>query len=83
MAVATSTNTRSWKYQQVILDETFHLSYPYVFKWQDEFYMIPETFETDSIRLYRASNFPNEWEFVETLVDGKDFVDPSIVFFED
>ncbi len=83
LAVATSTNTRSWKYQQVILDETFHLSYPYVFKWQDEFYMIPETFETDSIRLYRASNFPNEWEFVETLVDGKDFVDPSIVFFED
>lgn len=82
LAVATSKNTRSWKYQQVVLDEPFHLSYPYVFKWQDDFYLIPETFEADSIRLYRATNFPYEWEFVETLVDGKDYVDPSIAFFD-
>jgi hypothetical protein len=83
LAVATSTNTRRWRYQQVILDEPFHLSYPYVFKWQDDYYLIPETFETDSIRLYKATNFPYEWEFVETLVEGKDFVDPSIAYFNE
>jgi hypothetical protein len=83
LAVATSTNARSWKYQQIVLDEPFHLSYPYVFKWQDDYYLIPETFETNSIRLYKAVNFPTQWSFVETLVDGKDFVDPSIAYFND
>jgi len=82
LAVATSKNTRSWKYQQVIIDEPFHLSYPYVFKSGDDYYLIPESFEANSIRLYRATNFPYEWEFVETLVDGKDYVDPSIAFFD-
>ncbi len=83
LAVATSTNTRRWQYERIILDESFHLSYPYVFKWQDEYYLIPETFETDSIRLYKAENFPYEWTFMETLVEGKDFVDPSIAYFND
>jgi hypothetical protein len=83
LAVATSTNMKRWRYERVILDEPFHLSYPYVFKSGEDFYMIPESFETDSIRLYKATNFPYEWTFVQTLVDGKDFVDPSIAFFED
>jgi hypothetical protein len=83
LAVATSTNTKRWQYERVILDEPFHLSYPYVFQWQDAYYLIPETFEADSIRLYKAVNFPYEWEFLETLVDGKDFVDPSIAYFND
>jgi hypothetical protein len=83
LAVATSTNTRRWQYQKIILDEPFHLSYPYVFKWQDDYYLIPESFEANSIRLYKATNFPYEWTFVETLVEGKDFVDPSIAYFND
>jgi hypothetical protein len=83
LAVATSTNTRSWTYEQLILDEPFHLSYPYVFKWQDDFYLIPESFEANSIRLYKATDFPTKWEFVETLIEGQDFVDNSIVHFND
>lgn len=81
LAVATSTNTKRWKYQQIILDEPFHLSYPYVFKWQGEYYLIPESFEANSIRLYRAVKFPTQWEFVATLVDNVERVDPSIVHF--
>jgi hypothetical protein len=51
LAVATSTDTKSWNYKQVILDEPFHLSYPYVFKWQDDYYLIPESFEANSMPL--------------------------------
>lgn len=83
LAVATSTNTWTWKYQQVILDEPFHLSYPYVFKVGDDYYLIPESFEDNSIRLYRAENFPTEWAYVKTLVEGRDYVDNSIVFYND
>ncbi len=35
IALATSSNGYQWKYQRVVLAEPFHLSYPYVFKWQD------------------------------------------------
>lgn len=83
LAVATSRDTKHWQYQQLILDEPFHLSYPYVFKWQDQYYLIPESFEANSIRLYRAVHFPLRWEFVKTLVDQVERVDNSIVHFND
>jgi len=82
LAVATGDGGHQWDYGQVILDEDFHLSYPYVFEWEGERYIIPETFETHSIRLYRATRFPTEWSFVETLVEGRDYVDPSVAHFE-
>jgi len=60
-----------------VLDEAFHLSYPYVFKWKDEYYMIPEAHQTGSVRLYRAVDFPLKWVFVRTLIYGS-HVDPSV-----
>jgi hypothetical protein len=81
LAVATSNNSWIWHYQQIVIDEPFHLSYPYVFKWEDEYYLIPESFEANSIRLYKAENFPTKWSFVDTLVEGRDFVDNSIAYF--
>ncbi|MGF1933170.1 MAG: glucosamine inositolphosphorylceramide transferase family protein [Nostoc sp. ChiQUE02] len=78
IGLATSYDAYKWNYQQIILDEAFHLSYPYVFKFQNEYYMIPETSEAGSIRLYKATNFPTKWTFIKTLLDKRDFVDPSI-----
>ncbi len=61
LAVATSKNLWTWNYQKVIIDEPFHLSYPYVFRAGDEYYLIPESFEANSIRLYKADEFPTKW----------------------
>lgn len=81
LAVATSRNAKKWQYQQIILDEPFHLSYPYVFKWQGDYYLIPESFEANAIRLYKAEVFPTQWTFVTTLVDNVERVDNSIAYF--
>jgi hypothetical protein len=81
LAVATSKNTWVWNYEKVIIDEPFHLSYPYVFKAEDEYYLIPESFEADSIRLYKAEQFPTKWSYVQTLIEGRDYVDNSIVYY--
>lgn len=81
LAVATSKNTWTWNYEKVIIDESFHLSYPYVFKADDDYYLIPESFEVNSIRLYKADDFPTKWSFVKTLVEGRDYVDNSIVYY--
>lgn len=83
LAVATGGGGRDWVYQGIILDEPFHLSYPYVFRWEGDTFLVPETFEAESIRLYKAVDFPRQWEFVSTLVEGGDFVDPSLAFFND
>jgi len=79
IGLATSTDGRRWTYRQIVLDESFHLSYPYVFNWNGDFYIIPETHESGRHRLYKASNFPFEWSFTGTLMNGN-FVDPSILY---
>lgn len=80
---AISDNGLHWTYQQIVLDEPYHLSYPYVFEWQGDYYMVPESYQVSSILLYRAVNFPTHWELVTTLVSGQPYVDPSPFFYND
>lgn len=61
-----------------ILTEGFHLSYPNVFSYCGEYYMIPETSQAEQIRLYRARNFPYQWELDTVLADdAKGYLDTS------
>lgn len=71
-----------WHYQQVVLEEEFYLAYPFVFHYMGEYFMIPSTRDTNSIRLYRATLFPNRWTFVRTLVEGHPFVNTSPILHE-
>jgi hypothetical protein len=81
IGLATSKDGYTWDYKQVVLSEPFHLSYPYVFEWNNNFYIVPETYKAQSIRLYKATKFPTEWAFVKPLLTDKDYVDSSIVYF--
>ena len=82
LAFARSKDGYGWDYQHTILVEDFHLSYPYVFECESNWYMIPETCETNSVRLYKATKFPDQWEFVSEILVGERFVDTSILNFE-
>lgn len=75
---AASEDLIHWKYGGVVLDEPFHLSYPYVFRWENEIYMIPETSAIHSVLLYRAKAFPAKWTLVKTLIRAEGISDPSI-----
>lgn len=66
-----------------ILDEPFHLSYPNVFEWEGEIYMIPETHNAKQLRLYKCSHFPYNWELDRILLDNVDYADTSLMFEED
>lgn len=78
IGLATSNDALNWTYQQIVLDEPFHLSYPYVFKWKDDYYMIPESRRANSVRLYKAIDFPTRWSFVTALLSKGNFADSSI-----
>ncbi|MCY7367074.1 MAG: hypothetical protein LH474_02870 [Chamaesiphon sp.] len=83
IAFARSKNGYKWNYQQIILSEDFHLSYPYVFEFESNWYMMPESCEANSVRLYQATNFPDRWELVSEILVGSRFVDASMLHFED
>lgn len=65
------------------LDEPFHLSYPFIFKADNELYMCPETAEIREIRLYKCTEFPLRWSFHKTLINDVAAVDTNMFFFND
>lgn len=66
-----------------VLEEDFHLSYPQVFEWQGQIWMIPESSENKTISLYRCKHFPDQWEKHSDLLVNIDAVDTSILFDQD
>lgn len=75
---ATSSDAVVWTYQQIVVKEPFHLSYPYVFQWEDRIYLVPESHQSKSVRLYEAKRFPTEWVCTDVLLSGEYFNDNSI-----
>jgi hypothetical protein len=81
IGLATSEEGLRWAYRQIVLAEPFHLSYPYVFQWEGDFFLIPESFQAGAVRLYRAQRFPTVWTPVATLLEGPYLADASVVRF--
>lgn len=79
IGLAKSADGIRWDYQQVVLSESFHLSYPYVFGHDGDYFMIPESYEANAIMLYRAAPFPTNWEPVTAILEGA-WVDSSLIF---
>ena len=72
----------NWNYQHVIISEPFHISFPYVFKSNNDYYLIPESHQDLSVRLYKAVKFPGKWVYVKNLLQGYHYVDPQIVKYQ-
>jgi hypothetical protein len=82
IGLATSTDGEQWNYEKIVLKECFHLSYPYVFEFNGDYYMIPESSESNRVLLYKAKNFPYNWEIAYELLSGR-YVDSSIFQYKD
>lgn len=78
IGVASSVDGLNWVYGKIVLHEPFSLSYPYVFEWDGDYYMIPGSREVFSVRLYKAEVFPTKWIFVKNLILGHELVDNSV-----
>ncbi|MEZ5728154.1 MAG: hypothetical protein R3E48_09275 [Burkholderiaceae bacterium] len=60
------------------LEEGFHLSFPYLFEFEGELYMCPETHECGQIRVYRCTDFPLKWQPCAVLMDSVVAVDTML-----
>jgi hypothetical protein len=79
IALFTSENGESYNYKGIVLDESFHLSYPQVFKHENIYYMLPETSQSNKVLLYKALKFPYNWVIADTLLKNIRLKDPSIL----
>jgi hypothetical protein len=77
IAMARSSDGMEWRYEGVVLQESFHLSYPYVFAAEGRYYMTPETLDAGAVRLYTGDPFPTKWRYVKDLIAGI-YADPSV-----
>ena len=72
----------SWSDPIVVLQEKFHLSFPYVFEDDGKIYMIPESCENQSVRLYEANDDLTSFVFVRTLLKQEDRTGPNSNFVD-
>lgn len=73
---------KHWENLGIVLKEKHHLSYPNVFEYRGEIYMLPETRECDAVILYKATQFPYHWERYKVLLEGDKFADSCIFLHE-
>jgi hypothetical protein len=82
IGMAESDNGRAWHYKHIVIHEPFVLAHPFVFKWQNDYYMIPEAHTETSVRLYKATAFPDKWEYQKDLLTGDHFISPTLVRYK-
>lgn len=64
---------------RVIINEKYHMSFPYIFRYNDNIYVIPETSENKSIQVYKAIDFPDNWELYKTVITDFPAVDTIVL----
>ena len=62
----------------IIIENSYHMSYPDVFKYKDHYYMIPESSANNTVDLYIADSFPDKWHKETTLIDNGKYVDSTV-----
>lgn len=65
------------------IEENFHMSYPTLFVYKNEIYMIPETCEDDSIIIYKSLKFPSKWCRCYRKSTPEKYVDHNIIIYKD
>lgn len=66
-SIITDENTPSEVH--IVIDEPYHLSFPYIFEQNGDIFIMPETCGNNTVKFFRASTFPTKWEEHKTIID--------------
>lgn len=64
---------------RVVLSTGSHLSFPTVFDWRGETWMIPESSALHTLDLYRCAEFPGKWEQAACFQVGCELCDTIVL----
>lgn len=66
----------------IALSADFRLSYPFVFGFEGNHYMMPETATRGCVQIWRADRLPSEWAPDRVLIDERPLVDATMAFVD-
>lgn len=61
-----------------VLEETFHLSFPYVFLYEQDLYCLPEQYTSNRLDLYKWNKYDEQFQFYRTLLSDVQSIDPVV-----
>ena len=64
---------------KIIIKKNYHLSYPFIFKNKNSIYLIPETFQSKNLQIYKCLKFPFKWKLYTTAFKNQYLVDSTIL----
>lgn len=60
-----------------VLEQPYHLSYPFVFKEGENLFMMPETRANKRLEIYKCKAFPDQWELYTTAFENQNIEDAT------
>jgi len=70
--------SENYQTPRVVLEENEHLSFPYVLEHEGNHYLIPECYQSRTVKLYRIDTKEVKAHFVGELLTGYAAVDPVV-----
>lgn len=74
------------EFKGIALEDDYHLSFPYVFHWEDDIYMVPDIWNKDGeapTYLYQMCGSETEWERVNEILPGNMLHDVVLMYYND
>ncbi|MBW1785270.1 MAG: hypothetical protein JRK53_01425 [Deltaproteobacteria bacterium] len=68
---------------RTVIEDTCHMSYPFLLEHEGQLYCIPETGEAGEVALYRAEEFPRRWVKEAILITGYGGIDSTVIQHDD
>jgi len=67
-----------WRRIGTVLEQPWHLSHPFIFHWQGETWMMPESSAAGTLELYRCVDYPLCWVRECVLMQDQQIVDATL-----
>ncbi|WP_162880254.1 glucosamine inositolphosphorylceramide transferase family protein [Mariniflexile rhizosphaerae] len=66
-----------------IINTDYHLSFPNIFFKEDNYYMIPESSQNNTLQLFECNQFPFKWDFKTNLMENIKLLDAVWIYHND
>ena len=63
-----------------VIDTDYHMSYPIMFEWEGNLYMLPETRDALQLEMWKCEEFPHRWTKDRTVMKDAQVLDPTMTY---
>ena len=60
------------------MNKKYHISYPFIFKLNNKFFLTPETSEKKELQIWVSTKFPYKWKLFKKFFKNESVADPTL-----